>query len=57
MNELIAIDYFFKGTATLTSWSSLKGMNNLAQTFADEGVGIEAKGPCEALRRSPVGGC
>jgi hypothetical protein len=54
MNELIAIDDFFKGTATLTSWSSLKGMNNIAQTFADEGIGIEAIEPCRALEEALI---
>ena len=52
IKELIAIDDFYKGNANLESWRMLTGMNNIAMTFADEGVGIEAKEPCLVLEKA-----
>lgn len=52
IKELVAIDDFYKGTANLESFTMLTSMNNITMTFADEGIGIEAKEPCLVLEQA-----
>jgi hypothetical protein len=45
--ELMAIEAFVKGTATLREWHDMTAMLNLAETMARDGIGPEVLPVCE----------
>lgn len=46
IRELNAIDSMVNGTGSIDDWSSLNGMNNLAETMSRAGIGVEVLEVC-----------
>ena len=47
--ELMAIERFFAGAATRQDWSTVADLNNIAETMAAGGHGVEVAKACEAV--------
>jgi hypothetical protein len=45
--ELVSIEAFRTGTATINDWSKVVGMMNLAENMASNGIGIEVMEVCK----------
>ena len=54
MRELSALDAFTHGKATIQEWQDLAALNNLAQTLAKTGCGIEVMTDCHAAQEALV---
>ena len=50
LRELAALDAFTRGQAGIQEWQDLAALNNLAQTLAKTGCGIEAMPQCLAAQ-------
>ena len=54
MRELDAVNNFATGKANLDDWNTLCSMNNIAETLAGTGVGVEAMPTCKAVETALI---